>query len=673
MKNLILKELHLENFQKFKSQTFEFGERVTNVHAPNRGGKTTMYSAMTWLLFGKDCFGRTDTGRGAFDVKRLEAGRKLDHVDVLVSGVFLLDGSHIEFKRVLQEQWTKGKDSHYKGDETKCFINDVPKTITEYNSEVYSIICEEEFRMITNIGHFLSLKTEFQRNYLCAMAGVRGVDDICKDNPEWMEFIKSISGKSLEDARKQLSFQKSELEKRYDKIGPAIEALQKTKPESLDWNQLEFEKEGLQSLIDEANESLTNAGKQDEVKAKEISELRLQSSKYRESFFSLTNKAREERQRLVVIEKEKLNQKDSKRTEIVQKIDKLKKDKSESEIYLPSLEAKFARLSEEAKKLLDEYYKNQNSLFESSEEATICPLFINHKCNSPDLLEYMENNRKNAEEKFNVEKVKKEGLIKAEGSAKVAEKEQCAKSITEHKEKIASLTNEIVATETVLNSMPANANTPINELELTSPELELLNQQKIEANANISSIDEQIKKKESEDKVDNSELLAKRQELNKQKDVVVGKLSIKSQIEKIEVDISEYEKQGKDIAAQITDIENKEFLGKEINREVVQDATDRVNEMFSFVKWQMFELQKNGIYAEVCKPTIEGASQSLNTESMVNVGIDIVNTISRFRGVSAPLFIDNHESVNNTIPVVGQSINLFVAPQNTELTIKIIE
>jgi DNA repair exonuclease SbcCD ATPase subunit len=191
MKEMILKELHLENFQKFKNQTFQFGSVETHIHGENRAGKTTIQSAMLWLLFGKDANGSTDMGRGAFDIKRRSNGEVV-HADVSVQGIFLLDGETITLKRVLHENYTKKNE--YSGDETQCFVNYTPYQLGEYKKYIESIISEDEFRMITNIEYFLSLKTDFQRKYLCAMGGVQSVDDICSENPKWKEFLPKKTG-----------------------------------------------------------------------------------------------------------------------------------------------------------------------------------------------------------------------------------------------------------------------------------------------------------------------------------------------------------------------------------------------------------------------------------------------------------------------------------------------
>ena len=64
---------------------------------------------------------------------------------------------------------------------------------------------------------------------------------------------------------------------------------------------------------------------------------------------------------------------------------------------------------------------------------------------------------------------------------------------------------------------------------------------------------------------------------------------------------------------------------------------------------------------ETCIPLIGGVAYgSANTAAQVNAGLDIINALSRFYGVSAPIFIDNRESVNEIIPTQSQIINLVV-------------
>ena len=61
--------------------------------------------------------------------------------------------------------------------------------------------------------------------------------------------------------------------------------------------------------------------------------------------------------------------------------------------------------------------------------------------------------------------------------------------------------------------------------------------------------------------------------------------------------------------------------------------------------------------------------QALNNGAKINVGIDIINTLSLAYGVRVPLFIDNAESVTRLEETETQTIRLVVSEQDKELRI----
>ena len=83
------------------------------------------------------------------------------------------------------------------------------------------------------------------------------------------------------------------------------------------------------------------------------------------------------------------------------------------------------------------------------------------------------------------------------------------------------------------------------------------------------------------------------------------------------------------------------------------------------VKLQLFDYtiedakKENPI--ECCTPLINGVPDgTANKAARVNAGLDIINVLCRFYGVTAPIFIDNRESINDVIPTESQIINLKV-------------
>ena len=55
--NIVLKSLDLVHFKCFPKLHLDFHEGVNNIYGENAAGKTSVYDALTWLLFNKDSAG----------------------------------------------------------------------------------------------------------------------------------------------------------------------------------------------------------------------------------------------------------------------------------------------------------------------------------------------------------------------------------------------------------------------------------------------------------------------------------------------------------------------------------------------------------------------------------------------------------------------------------------
>ena len=75
---------------------------------------------------------------------------------------------------------------------------------------------------------------------------------------------------------------------------------------------------------------------------------------------------------------------------------------------------------------------------------------------------------------------------------------------------------------------------------------------------------------------------------------------------------------------------------------------ERVNGMFSFAGFKLFDTQVNGEIKETCESTVKGVPYAdVNAGWKIIAGIDIASVIQRHFGVSLPLFVDNAESVSS--------------------------
>ena len=82
----------------------------------------------------------------------------------------------------------------------------------------------------------------------------------------------------------------------------------------------------------------------------------------------------------------------------------------------------------------------------------------------------------------------------------------------------------------------------------------------------------------------------------------------------------------------------------------------------------VLEPEAPGELEERCDVVYDGVPfMGLNNGMKVNVGIDIINALSRHYGVTVPLFIDNAEAVTRLEPCNSQVIRLVVSENDKEL------
>lgn len=188
---------------------------------------------------------------------------------------------------------------------------------------------------------------------------------------------------------------------------------------------------------------------------------------------------------------------------------------------------------------------------------------------------------------------------------------------------------------------------------------------------NVNEIKKLQEDLESEKGVDTSELKTQREGVEKEIERIKKELSIKDQIEAANKRITALEKEEGDLAQQIADYEKDQFTIEQFNKARIDALEGKINERFKFVNFKLFETQVNGGEVPTCKALINGVPFSdANTASKINAGIDIINVLCDYYKVTAPIFIDNRESVSQLIDSPSQIINLIVSKADTKLRVE---
>lgn len=231
--------------------------------------------------------------------------------------------------------------------------------------------------------------------------------------------------------------------------------------------------------------------------------------------------------------------------------------------------------------------------------------------------------------------------------------------LVEHSKKITAIDECIAGLYDRLKSTPKAAPSAINENELPAYA------------ANLKRLDEIEKEIANITYTQTDTELSERAELVKSaiKNLEI-QLNNRTIIANYDKEIERLEKEGRELAQKIADIEKREYIAAKFAKARIDDCESRLNSLFGMVHWKLFDTTLDGNEYEVCIPIIDGVSYgTCNTAKQVNAGIDITNTLARHYEVYAPMFIDRAESVNTFIASNAQMIFLQVTT-DSQLTVK---
>ena len=173
MKEIKLLALDIRNFKGCAALSLSLDGRSASIYGDNAAGKTTIYDALTWLLFGKD-----SRGRGDFEIKPLDSsGQIKDHAAVTeVEATFLADGMSITLRKTHYEKWSTKRgsiDATYDGNTSEYYVDGIPSKKYEYERRVSELVDETLFRTLTNVTYFCeSMDWRDRRKTLLDVCGV---------------------------------------------------------------------------------------------------------------------------------------------------------------------------------------------------------------------------------------------------------------------------------------------------------------------------------------------------------------------------------------------------------------------------------------------------------------------------------------------------------------------
>ena len=612
MNVLSLKKLVLENFMCYALKEIDFSA-ITKISAMNGVGKSTIANAYMWLFFNCDYDLRDNQ-----NVRR-EADRKtIDDVDVSVTAVIDMDGKEITAKKVQKRTYSKDGTS-YK-DDNKYFINDVPKTLKDFNA--YFEIDMNVWKMCTSVNAFLSQKPADMRSYLFSLVSEVTDVQVANSNKELKELVPLLEKYKAEELLAMNKATKSKVSKEL----PILDGQIKEKERDIqiksdvDVSDLELLRNSLKEQIKANIEKQTNADRMME----ECSKVQDEIMKLKFDLSGLQNKANE---KLI-----------SASAEISKTIADLMNIKRTTETYISEVKGQIATCKDNVDILnrkrnsYAEEWKSVNSE-QFNEDTTICPTCGRKLATSKitSLRNDFENSKKNR-----LDDITAKGM-------------DCKSQIDKNNDRIKELDVELDKLQIQLDEAEQRLEELNKKADSQPTFVDISDTEEYKAiQDNIVEREEYANKLSSGDI--RAELKAHENDLRQQLAYCEGEIA-KSDTTADEERLSELKKKKLDMEQSKTDCEKILDLLDELDKTKNELLTDQINSHFSLVQWKLFDNAKNGNYKSVCIPMVDGKSiltTMSNKGNRILGRIDICKSIQKISGINCPIWLDDSENLDTT-------------------------
>ena len=638
MKKIIFKSLSLLNFKGIRNLHVSFGENLTVISGRNAAGKTSIADAIMWVLFDVGYDGNKLEPK-TFD-KNHEIIKEIPHEAELT---LLVDGDQIVLKRSLSDAWKGDKCTNT----YKYYVNGDVTTAGDFKKVVESICPDSVFRRISSATNFCSLPWQKQRELLESLAEKYTTQDITQGDERFDFVVEELKKKSIADLIHHIKYKRKEVQKQLDSVPVRLAELNKSLPEAQDWDALSTEKSNLNDkLVELANKmQAIRIGGADKVRydgiLKKIEFAEKRKRNMEQGAMNLATEQATKHQSDVIT----ANIAVKKAQSLVDDLKATMRGYTESEIHAKDKKEECERKVVDINNRLDELSKSRWSW---NAEDGICP-----HCGQPLPAEDVERIKKESKDRFNERKSNASKKIQEEFNG-IQQEYTDAKNILEKLDNDRMVTtNQLVKANKTLKEaefkkLEVDAEKPKTYEQILAEKEEY--QQVVKEIADLQA--ELNKPSASSD--ENAKMLA---ELEKEREPigiryneVLELLATKETYDRISELIEKAKQDKESYQNQLDELDEKLDLANEYNKKSCQLLEENVNGHFSYVKWSMFTQDLDGNMKPYCECYHDGVPYSrLNGAAKVNAGIDIANTFSRFYQVSAPMVLDECESVNDPI------------------------
>lgn len=646
MKLLTLKLRHFKGIAKLDLDAA--GEDIT-VYGDNATGKTTIADAFTFLLFGKDTSGRAD-----FQVKTLQADGEAKHnLEHSVEGTLDTGDSVITLQRIYKEKWTTPRGAareQFSGHETEYLIDGVPMRKVDYDARVKQLADEETFRLLTDPLYFnKQLHWEDRRRILIDLAGDVTQEDVISHEPKLAKLPDVLAGRTPEDAKAVLEASRKRINRELAELPVRIDEITAASPEVTGSREdAEAKLAAAEARLAELNEELAEAragGGAAAVKER-IATARAELTTHEAS-----------RRKAAEGDLESLRARSRVATQRSHEA-RLKYDRLAAKVNELTLTLK--RREAERDELRERYRARHAIKYVAPASDTTCP-----HCGQPLPEAKVAAAKASAVAQFNEERARALASIQAEGKRVAKLIHELEEEVTAARDAAEAAQQEALDAESAAHGLSegiADAEAKLARITDDS-DAKYLRDQIAEAEAELARIHA-----DGSDQVDAIKgRIAAADALRRQHEAEIARHDAAA---KITERVAALEARESELTEEHEKITEGLYLLDLYVRAKAELLTDKINSRFEFARFQLFREQINEGLRATCVTTYNGVPFSdLNHGAQLNVGLDIIRTLSAHHDFTPPVFVDNAESVTKLLEMPGQMIRLVVSADDATLRI----
>ncbi len=635
--NIEIKSMDISNFKGIHSLHLDFHSGVNTLYGDNATGKTSVYDALTWLLFGKDSHGNS-----TFSIKPADAA---PGVMPEVTAVLSVNGETLTLRKTLRERWEKHRgsaESRFAGNTTDYFVDDVPRKEGEYKRIIAGYIDEAQFKLLTSVYAFArDMHWKDRRALLSEICGLPDDVSLLSSAPQFAELAEAVGRRTVDDYKAALMAQRKGANASLNTLPVRIDECERMVQ---DLSGLPFEQ------ARRAAEALQNdrARVQTDLAKLDGDALIVQAKNEQDA---LNNQLRE-------LENENRAHRDSQYVPVEDETPMLRQAEQDAQQALDKAVRERDEMRgriEGGEKRLDDYRARWRAIDKEQFTDGTCPT-----CGQT--LPAAELDA--AKKRFETSKQdRKNGLLEDSELLKTD---------------IASMQARLQEVETSLPGLQAAADKAARALaDYTPPAAPVIEdlpdyaRRKEAITRSIDDCNRRIERLRTDKQAERDRLENEYRAITSrilENDATLAKEQTLADTRRR---VTELQDEQRRAAAGVEEMDRMVELCEEFARFRVQSVEQSVNSRFRLARFRLFTEQINGGLADCCDVVVDGVPYAdLNSAMQINVGLDIIETLSQHYDRRVPLFIDNAESVTKLQEISAQVVRLEVSKEDKELRLE---